>query len=72
MAFNPAPEVAYARDFAKKFGYGRVVILFDNAGTMGVVSYGETTALCAAAKRIGEGLWPEFAKALLREDVELQ
>ncbi len=67
MAWNPSPEVAAARDFAKKFGYRRVIILFDNAAAIGFTSYGETSALCASANRIGNELWAPFEEALIKE-----
>ena len=58
MAWNPTPEVAAAREFARKFGADRVVILYTTAaGPMGYASYGETKALCADAKRLGDELY---------------
>lgn len=56
MAWNPSPEVAVARDAAKKLGDEQVIILRINRtkGTVGFVSYGETRALCDDAKLLGE------------------
>lgn len=55
MAWNPNPQVAAARDFAKKFGADKVVILFTTADRqIGYASYGENKALCAEAKELGE------------------
>lgn len=63
MAWNPSPEVAIARDYAKKFGQKRVIILFDDGERCGYTSYGETRALCDSAKRIAEHVWEPFLEA---------
>lgn len=67
MAWNPSPEVATARDFAKKFGHSRVIILHESNGEFGYVSYGATKTLCASAKRIANRLWEPFCEALTEE-----
>lgn len=68
MAWNPSPEVAAARDFAKKFDKRRVIILYESHGQFGYTSYGETLPLCASAERIGDRLWDSFRKALIEEN----
>lgn len=58
MAWNPTPEVAAARDFGKKFNADKVVIVYTTkGGKMGFASYGETKALCADAKFLGDALF---------------
>ena len=65
MAWNPSPEVAAARDFAKKFGANRVIIFFTLPdGRPGYASYGTTLALCAEARKIADGVWDEFGQAV--------
>lgn len=60
MAWNPSPEVAIARDAAKRFDADRVVIIYTNKnGQIGYASYGETKALCAETKRLGDRLFDE-------------
>ena len=56
MAWNPSPKVAAARDIGKKFRKPQVVVLMidEDAGTLEFASYGETRALCAKAKKIGD------------------
>jgi len=68
MAWNPSPEVAAARDFAKKFGWGRVVIMYETKGKFGYTSYGTTKALCSSARRIADWLWTPFREALIEEN----
>ena len=64
MAWNPSPEVAAARDFGKKFGADRVVILYTTpAGQLGLASYGRTKAMCADAKAWGEKLYEMTQRA---------
>lgn len=58
MAWNPSPEVALARDAAKKLGANRVVILFTTAeDKIGYASYGETRALCDETKKLAEKVY---------------
>jgi len=65
MAWNPTPQVAHARSFARKFGADRVVILYTTpAGKAGYASYGKTRALCAATKRLADGLFDPFCEAV--------
>jgi hypothetical protein len=64
--WNPSPEVAAARDFAKKFGHERVVIVHVNhaTGKMGYVTYGLTRELCNDTKRLGEAAYNAVYKEL--------
>jgi len=59
VAWNPAPEVAVARDAAKKLDDAPVVAIFyvTKDGGLGMATYGKTMALCAKAKEFGEYLW---------------
>ena len=62
MAWNPSPEVAIARDAARKLKANRVVVLFTNEqGQIGYASYGETKELCAETKLLGDAVY-EHAK----------
>lgn len=66
MAWNPSPEVAVARDAAKKLSASRCVVVWidDDTGKLGMASYGTTKALCAEAGRLGDCL---FDAAMTRE-----
>lgn len=69
MAWNPVPEVAAARDFGKKFGADRVVILYTtHQGQIGVASYGETRSLCDRTKPIADRLYEEAMKLFAEDD----
>lgn len=58
MAWNPSPQVKVARDFAKKFGADRVVIIYIQPdGKMGYASYGADSHLCYKAKQWGDVLY---------------
>ena len=59
MAWNPAPEVAVARDAARKLDDAPVVVVFyvTREGGLGMATYGKTMKLCAKAKEFGEHLW---------------
>lgn len=59
MAWNPSPKVAAARDVARKFRKDQVVMLMLDleVGTMECITYGETKALCAAAKKLGDAAY---------------
>ena len=59
MAWNPSPEVAVARDAAKKLGDASMCIVLWVASDekVGMASYGKTKALCDAAKRIADDVW---------------
>lgn len=57
MAWNPSPKVADCREIARKWGNKHQVIILAvdrKAGTLQLVTYGETKALCADAKRLGD------------------
>jgi len=54
MAWNPAPEVAAARDIAKKFNKKQVVILMLDDEKIQSVSYGETKKLCDATAKLAD------------------
>ena len=56
MAWKPGPEVAVARDAARKLGDAdQIIILYVNYRneTLGCVTYGKTKALCDEAKGYG-------------------
>ena len=58
MAWNPSPEVAVARDAAKRLKADRCVVLYTTAeGKIGYASYGETKSLCAESRRLGDLLY---------------
>lgn len=57
MAWNPSPKVADCREISRKWGHKHQVIILAldrNKGTLQLATYGETKALCADAKRLGE------------------
>jgi len=54
MAWNPAPEVAAARDFGNKFGAEQVIILHIKGDRVGYASYGKTRQLCAATRPLAD------------------
>lgn len=54
MSFNPAPQVAMARDFAKKFRKEQVVILSIDGDKLEYASYGRNKPLCDEAKKLGD------------------
>lgn len=72
MAWNPSPDVADCRDIARKWKCDQVVVLavHSKIGQCKVVSYGETRALCAAAKRVNDHLCKEIQQGLIEFEVE--
>ncbi len=69
MAFNPTPQVAVARDFAKKFGADRVVIYFVKPdGQYGYASYGKTKELCKQAGCVADKTFAAMGEAFVREE----
>jgi len=59
MAWNPEPEVAVARDAAKKLNDAAmcVVIFVDKRGeNIGMASYGKNKELCKSAGSLGKHL----------------
>lgn len=66
MAWNPAPEVAVARDAAQRLGglarktVDQIVVLYITTdGTLGLSTYGKDRVHCARAKYLGEQLFKE-------------
>ncbi len=66
MAWNPSPEVAVARDAAKRLGtiHGSqvtqiVVIYVTKNEQVGMATYGHNAAQCNSAKGWGEKLWQQ-------------
>ncbi|MGB4031210.1 MAG: hypothetical protein WBK94_03010 [Tenuifilaceae bacterium] len=64
MAWNPSPQVRVARDAAATLGrlakspVIQVAIVYITAdGRLGTVTYGQTKALCAEAKALGDELY---------------
>jgi hypothetical protein len=60
MAWTPSPEVAVARDAAKKLGNASmcIVLWIDEQGEhVGCASYGKTQTLCREAKGIGDAVY---------------
>lgn len=63
MAWNPAPEVAVARDAATKLNAEQVVIVYITKDRrLGMASYGRTRELCAVAGRMGNDLYDHVMK----------
>ena len=57
MAWNPSPEVAVARDAAKRLDDAdQCIVIYLNWKTsrIGMASYGRTKELCAEAKKLGQ------------------
>jgi len=65
MAWNPSPKVAAARDIARKFKKQQAIVLLIDTeqGTLELASYGETKALCAEAKRLGDAAYGAVMEA---------
>lgn len=58
MAFNPSPEVAVARDAAKKLGAQQCIVIYIlPEGQLGMASYGKTKQLCELAGELGDKLF---------------
>jgi len=55
MAWNPSPEVAVARDAAKRLDSPICIVLWLDAqgNGVGMASYGKTMVLCKVAGEIG-------------------
>ena len=66
MAWNPSPEVAVARDAAKKLDASECIILWidHDKELVGMASYGKTKALCAEARQHGDYLYDKFMERL--------
>lgn len=65
MAWNTTPEVAMARDLAKKLGVDQVMIVTINYDReqMGLITYGKTRELCAHAKTLGDAAYGAVREA---------
>ena len=59
MPWNPSPEVAVARDAAKKLDadIGAVIIYLKSDRALGIASYGANKALCAEMGKLGDRLY---------------
>ena len=58
MAWNPSPQVAVARDAARKLGAEiGCVIIYVNEDTYGMASYGHDKQLCAVMGKLGDHLF---------------
>lgn len=66
MAWNPSPEVAVARDAAKKLGVDQVVMIVvsHSKDQMGYITYGATKKLCDHAKGLGEAAYEAVRKVM--------
>ena len=54
MAWNPSPEVAVARDAAKRLHNAPMcIVLWVDSGGLGMASYGKTRELCDKAGELG-------------------
>jgi hypothetical protein len=67
MAWNPSPEVAVARDAAKKLGAKQAIIIYFTDTQIGMASYGATKELCREAGRLGNRLY-EMVTAEIHDD----
>lgn len=65
MAWNPTPKVADCREIARKWGHQQVIVIALNADACKIemATYGETKALCADAKRLGDAAYDAVMKA---------
>ncbi len=71
MAWNPEPEVAVARDAAKRLGeiahakVDRCIVIYTlDDERIGVASYGADRQLCSQARHLANRLYDETVKAL--------
>ena len=68
MAFNPSPQVAAARDFAKQFGKDIVIICHVQESPEGIevgyASYGKDPARCNLGKKLGDIAYDAILKGL--------
>lgn len=71
MAWNPSPEVAIARDAAKKFGEPIVVCVLVHPAKRScrIVSYGADKDLCQMAKKIADQICDDLESGRLDIDV---
>jgi len=60
MTWNPSPQVAVAREAAKKLGAEvGCIIVFVNRETLGMASYGHTRVQCGEMGKLGDRLYDE-------------
>lgn len=66
------PKIAAARDFARKWGKDQVIIISVDleGGTLEVDTYGETRALCEAARKLGDLAFETVRSAHVRAQEE--
>lgn len=66
MAWNPSPEVAVARDAARKLGVDQVmVVTIDySKNQIGSITYGANKKLCAHAAQLGKAAYRAVFKAM--------
>ena len=59
MAWNPSPKVADCRVIALKWGMKQVIViaLDPEFGQIAMATYGETKALCAKTKELGDAAY---------------
>ena len=59
MAWNPSPKIADCREIARKWHKQQIIVLAVDlhAATLEYASYGDTTALCADARRLAEAAY---------------
>ena len=65
MAFNPSPEVAVARDAAKKLDATMCIVLYvtkDNK--LGMASYGQNKNLCEYAGLLGDAAYETLMEGI--------
>lgn len=64
MAWNPSPEVAVARDAAKKLDADRCIVIYTRKsdGRFAMATFGETKALCTETKNMGDTAFDAIAK----------
>ena len=69
MPYNPSPQVALARDAARKLGAERAVIVYVLPdGRFGYASYGETAKLCSSARKLADCLYDAAERFLVEEE----
>ena len=56
MAWHPSPKVDDCRSYAKRWGKDQVIVLAIDidSGSLELVTYGATKALCREAARLGD------------------
>lgn len=69
MAWNPHPDVAKARTLARELGFEQIMIVAVSRkkNQLKLVTYGETKALCANAKQLGDAAYNAVYKKLEEE-----